>query len=307
MQKQGWEPRFEGVPIFFIVSFRPRNNNTKQDSTNFQSGHSIIAQLLSMVPMDIFKQVVEEENADRYYKKLNSVDHFICMFYAVLTRNGSLREVCKNITLIAKMLIPFGFRQLPAKSTLSDANRKRDSALFENLYRRLYEHYRPALKSKWSEIGDEVDPSQVEVFDSTTIGLFKDMLQGAGRNPINGKKKGGAKAFTKMNLAEGVPNFVCIKAASTNEHVFLKLFELPEHSIGVCNMGFASYSYYSKLTVSNRYFVARKKDNATYEVVREFDCSHAEDIQKDQLISLKYKEKRVSRTVEVRLVPILIL
>jgi hypothetical protein len=112
----------------------------KQDSTNFHSGHSIIAQLLSMVPMDIFKQVVEEENADRYYKKLKSVDHFICIFYAVLTRNGSLHEVCKNITLIAKMLIPFGFCQPPAKSTLSDAKRNRDSALFENLYRRLYEY-----------------------------------------------------------------------------------------------------------------------------------------------------------------------
>ncbi len=154
------------------------------------------------------------------------------MFYALLIRNGSLREVCKKITLIVKMLIPFGFRQLPAKSALSDANRMWDSSLFENLYRRLHEHYRPALKSKWSEIGDEVDPAQVEVFDSTTIGFFKDILQGVGRNPINGKKKGGAKAFTKMNLAEGVPNFVCIRAASTNENVFLKLFELPEHSKG---------------------------------------------------------------------------
>jgi len=76
----------------------------------------------------------------------------------------------------------------------------------------------------------------------------------------------------------------------------------PEHSIGVFDMGFASYKFYSKLTDSNRYFVTRKKDNATYEVVREFDSSHAEEIQKDQLISLKYKEKRVSRTVEVRLV-----
>ncbi len=67
-------------------------------------------------------------------------------------------------------------------------------------------------------------------------------------------------------------------------------------------MGFASYRFFSKLTDSNRFFGTRKKDNATYEVVREFDCSHAEDIQKVQLISLKYKEKRVSRTVEVRLV-----
>lgn len=274
----------------------------KQGNTNFHSGHSIIAQLLSMIPMDIFKQAVEEEKSDKYYKKLKSIDHFICMFYAVLTRNSSLREVCKNITLIAKMVIPFGFRQLPAKSTLSDANRNRNSDFFATLYRKLYEHFQPGLKSNWLDIGGEVDPSQVEVFDSTTIGLFKDILKGAGRNPINGKKKGGAKVFTKMNLAEGVPDFICIKAASTNENVFLKLFELPEHSISVFDMGFVCYKYYSKLSDSNRYFVTRKKENAKYEVMREFDCSHAPEIQKDQIISLKYKEKRISRTVEVRLV-----
>jgi hypothetical protein len=170
------------------------------------------------------------------------------------------------------------------------------------LYRKLYEHFRLVLKGNWLDIGGEVDPSKVEVFDSTSIGLFKDILHGTDRIPINGKKKSGATVFTKMNLAEGVPNFICIKSASTNQNVFLRLFELPENSIGVLDKGFGSYKYYSKLTDSTRYFVIRKKDNAKYEVIRELDCSHAQDIQKDQLISLKYKEKRLSRTVEVRLV-----
>ncbi|WP_041934737.1 DUF4372 domain-containing protein [Cyclobacterium marinum] len=114
----------------------------KQDKNNFLSGHPIIAQLLSMIPKDIFNQVVEQENSDRYYKKLKSIDHFICMFYAVLTRNSSLREVCKNISLIAQKLIPFGIKQLPAKSTLSDANRKRDNKVFAVLYSRLFAHYK---------------------------------------------------------------------------------------------------------------------------------------------------------------------
>jgi hypothetical protein len=74
----------------------------KQVKNNFLSGHPIIAQLLSMVPKEIFNEVVEKEGSDRYYKKLMSVDHFITMFYAVLTRNGSLREVCKNISLRGK-------------------------------------------------------------------------------------------------------------------------------------------------------------------------------------------------------------
>lgn len=53
---------------------------------------------------------------------------------------------------------------------------------------------------------------------------------------------------------------------------------------------------------SNRYFVTRKKDNASYEVGLDFYCSNSKGINKDQPISLNYKDKRVSRTVKVRLV-----
>lgn len=274
----------------------------KQSKQKFLSGHPIVAQLLSLVPMEIFNEVVEQENSDRYYKKLKSIDHFICMFYAVLTRNSSLREVCKNISLISQKLIPFGIKQLPAKSTLSDANRRRDSNMFALLYSKLYKYYKTSLAGNWLDIGGEVDPGQVEVFDSTTVTLFKDILKGAGRNPLCGKKKGGAKIFAKMNLAEGVPNYICIRSAATNENMFLQVMDLPEHGIAVFDKGYNRYSCFEKWDRSNRYFVTRKKDNARYKVVRDFDCSHAQDILKDQLISLNFKEKNVSRTVEVRLV-----
>ena len=274
----------------------------KQVKNNFLSGHPIIAQLLSMVPKEIFNEVVEKEGSDRYYKKLMAVDHFISMFYAVLTRNGSLREVCKNIALIGTKLIPFGLKQLPARSTLSDANRKRDSNMFARLYIKLYLHYRTSLQGNWLDIGGEVDPGKVEVFDSTTITLFKEILKGAGRNPSEGEKRGGVKVFAKMNLAEGVPDFICIRSAATNENIFLKVMQLQEYGIAVFDKGFNSYSCFDRWSRSNRYFVTRKKDNARFEVLTDFDCSHARDIERDQVISLKYRENGVSRTVEVRLV-----
>lgn len=274
----------------------------KQVKNNFLSGHPIIAQLLSLFPKEIFDGVVEQEGSDRYYKKLKTMDHFIIMFYAVLTKNGSLREVCKNIGMIFLKLIPFGMKKLPARSTLSDANRRRDHNIFAILYLKLFIYYKTTLGSNWLDIGGEVDPRRVEVFDSTTVTLFKEILKGAGRNPINGKKKGGAKIFAKMNLAEGVPNYICIKSAATNENMFLKVMELPEHGIAVFDKGYNRYSSFEKWDSSNRYFVTRKKDNARYEVMLDFDCSHSQDIVKDQLISLTYREKCSSRTVEVRLV-----
>jgi hypothetical protein len=234
---------------YFIMLYSTKNINTMaQDSKNFNSGLPIICQLLSMVPDHLFKEAVEETQSDRYYKKMKSKDHFISLFYAVLTRNGSLREVCKNIILLGKKLMYAGLRQIPCRSTLSDANNNRGHRFFSILYGKLYSHYRGELKSQQLPLGNEVGAGDVNIFDSTTITLFKDVVKGAGRNPISGRKKGGMKAFTKMNLAEGVPDFVCLKAASTNENTFLKTLNLGEGAIAVFDKGFNKYSFFEQWT-----------------------------------------------------------
>ncbi|WP_194976250.1 hypothetical protein [Aquiflexum lacus] len=62
---------------------------------------------------------------------------------------------------------------------------------------RLYTYYRTSLQGNWLDIGGEVDPRMVEVFDSNTITLFKEILKGAGRNPLDGKKKEGPRCLPK--------------------------------------------------------------------------------------------------------------
>jgi hypothetical protein len=42
------------------------------------------------------------------------------------------------------------------------------------------------------------------ILDLTTISLFKDILRGVGRNPKEGKKKGGIKTQTIMKTDENV-------------------------------------------------------------------------------------------------------
>jgi len=64
------------------------------------------------------------------------------------------------------------------------------------------------------------------------------VLKGAVRNPLEGKKKGGAKVFTQANLAEGLLNFICIRSAATNENVFLQVMKLQEFRITVFDKGY---------------------------------------------------------------------
>jgi hypothetical protein len=83
-------------------------NIMEQDIKKFHSGKPIICQLLSLIPDFIFSNTVQSTGSDHYYKHMMSKDHFVCLFYAVLTRNGSLREVCKNIMLLGKKLMYYG-------------------------------------------------------------------------------------------------------------------------------------------------------------------------------------------------------
>ena len=71
----------------------------------------------------------------------------------------------------------------------------------------------PHLKSKtWVKVKiladsrlSDSDIKRLYIMDSTTISLFKDILKGVGRNPKEGKKKGGIKAHTIIKASENVP------------------------------------------------------------------------------------------------------
>ena len=105
-------------------------NIMAKDIKKFLTGQPIICQLLSLIPDSVFEETVQQTGADRYYKNMKSKDHFLCLFYTVLTGKGGLREVCKNIMMLGNKLIYQGLSQMPCRSTLSDANVKRDSKFF---------------------------------------------------------------------------------------------------------------------------------------------------------------------------------
>tara|TARA_R110000868_G_scaffold332060_2_gene593108 strand:- start:102042 stop:102587 length:546 start_codon:yes stop_codon:yes gene_type:complete len=176
------------------------------------------------------------------------------LFYAVLTHKSSLREVCKNIGLIFLKLIPFGMKQLPSKSTLSDANLKRDHNNFADLIQSFSFIIRQFFRAigwisaeRWIQAG----------WKSLTLQLRR--FKKRARKPLNGKKKGGAKVFAKMNMAEGVPNYICICSEATYENMFLKVMELPEYGIAVFHKGYNRYLCFEKMGQFKQIFCNPKK------------------------------------------------
>lgn len=263
---------------------------------------------MSFIPREVFKKCVVETQSDKWYKKLKTWDHFVFMFYAVLTGGSSIREVVKNLTLMGGKLLHLGLFRVPRRSTVSDANAKRAANIFGLLYFELYLHYKALLSDSYVSgwVNNEVTVSNVEIFDSTTITLFKEVFKGCGRLPENGQRKGGVKAFTKITLSERVPNFICIKSAATNERIFLDELTLEKGTIAVFDKGFQKYEQYDKWTQAGVFYLTLLNDNAVFKVIEQYPLRQAAayGVQMDCKIELSYlcNDTGKKKTVQARLV-----
>lgn len=264
-------------------------------TANNHCSQPILGQLLSFIPRDLFKKSVQEYESDKWYKKVKTWDQFVFIFYGVLTGSSTLREIIKNFMLMGDKLVHSGIFNVPKRSSVSDANINRNPEVFGYLYMLLYSYYKKYLSDSFLplKINGEVDPGKVEIFDSTTVTLFKEVFKACGRLPKDGRKKGGLKAFTKITLSERVPNFICLKAAATNEKVFLSFLELAKGTIAVFDKGFQKFQQYAAWTKNGVFYLTRMNKNATFKVLKQRPLEeNCEDgVQMDADIELEYNCK----------------
>lgn len=260
-------------------------------SKNF-SGQPIISQLLKWVPNTIISRTAERFNSDKYYKRFKTYDHLVTMIFATISGCSSLREISSIMLACEGKINHLGLRKFPKRSTLSDANKNRPSAVFASIYQNLYNQYKGFLSDSSSKV---LPVEDLKIVDSSTISLFSDIIKGVGRNSISGKKKGGIKMHTMINAREDVPCLVRFSSAATHDHTFLKELNLKKGSFVVFDKGYVDYAQYYKWTLEDIYFVTRQKENAVYKSLEEFDIKdHINpSVLKDERIEIKKNEQRI--------------
>ena len=253
-------------------------------STNF-SGMPIIKQVLKYIDPKIIYRTAKSYNSDRYYKTFKTYNHLVTMIHAVLSGCCSLREISGILLACEGRINHLGLKRFPKRSTLSDANRKRDSKVFAKIYYELYGKYKRFLSDS-SSISPVV--KNLHIVDSTTITLFSEILKAAGRNPINGKRKGGIKVHAMVNALEDVPCLIRITSAATCDKVFLKDIELKQGSFVVFDKGYSSFDKFLQWDNQGVYFITRQNENAVYDLIHEFDIGEgtASSILKDEEIMI---------------------
>ncbi len=267
--------------------------------SNHFSTKSVFGQLISLIDEGLIVRAVKKCDSDRYTKRFKTKDHLISMLFCSFSKCTSLREISGAMLGLSGKTAGFQLNHIPKRSTLSDANKKRDVLVFENIYHGLLKRYGVFLSDSRIK---EVIRKQVKIFDSTTISLFKDILEGVGRNPKTGKKKGGIKVHTVVNADEIVPDLVWFSEAKTHDHNFLEKLKCDENTVYVFDKGYNDYKAFGHFTAQKTGFVTRIKDNASYLKIEELDIGsyiHS-GVLKDEIVEIEVKNGKETSKLTLR-------
>jgi IS4 transposase len=267
--------------------------------SNYFSSKSVFGQLISLIDDSLIRKEVKKCDSDRYTKRFTTKDHLISMLFCSFSKCTSLREVSGAMLGLSGKTSSFQLNHIPKRSTLSDANKKRDVLVFENIYHQLFNQYGGILSD--SRIKDVIK-KQIKIFDSSTISLFKAIMECVGRNPKNGKRKGGIKVHTVVNADEMVPSLVWFSEAKTHDHNFLEKLKCDENTIYVFDKGYNDYKAFEHFTVQKTGFVTRIKDNASYIIIEKLDIEERihSGVLEDEIIEIDVKKGKETSKLRLR-------
>ena len=267
-------------------------------STHF-FGQSVFGQLMVHLDAINLRSISQKHKADHYVKRFKSKDHLISMLFCVFAKCSSLREVSGAMLGLSGKTKHFKLEHIPYRSTLSDANKRRSAGFFADVFRALLKTNQHLISD--SRVKDVIN-KQIEIFDSTTISLFQDIMKCVGRTPASGKRKGGIKMHTVINVDETVPKMVWFTDAATSDHTLLSKLTPDRDTIYVFDKGYNDYKAFKWFTEQQAGFVTRIKDNASYTVQEELfidKCIHSGVIE-DVIIEVEVNENGAKSKLRLR-------
>lgn len=219
---------------------------------------SVLNQLLSHVPRAVFKRCVDKHKGDYRVRDFSCWSQFGAMLFAQLTGKVSLRDIVVGFSNKANYFYHLGLKNI-RRSTLADANKKRDWQIYEDLYHALLPYCQdiaPKHKFRFK--------NKLESLDASTIDLCIATFPWAEFR----QKKGGIKLHAKLNHSGHLPSVVNITNAKTHEIRVARAMQLDPGTIHVIDRAYIKYRWFYDIHLKGSFWVTRLKDNMLYEIVK---------------------------------------
>ena len=245
----------------------------------------LIRQILDLVPSWMLVRCTEAYKSDKGCSRYKTLDQFVALTFGQLNKCHTLSDISTGIGVSETFISSLGLKQSPARSTMSDGNKKRDYRVFETLYNRLLAHYGHILsKRHQSHIIKEIEDRSIKLIDSTIISLCLSMFDWAKFRTA----KGGLKIHTSWDDTMMIPDVVNITPAKLHDRYGLEQLVFAKGTIVVEDRAYFDFDLMLQRVRAENVFVTRIKTNTVFKTIKELELPNGkdQDILKDEIITL---------------------
>lgn len=230
--------------------------------------------LLQGISRGSFDALVRTHQADRYVKKFSAWDQLVAMLYGQLSGATSLRSLEAGFN--PQVRHHYHLDVQPVKrSTLADANRRRDPAIFAGLASQLMHQAQRTLRRDWQPMLYLLDSTSLTLtgrgFDAWTAATATRHTQGM-------------KVHVLYEEPTQAPTRVDFTAPNVNDIDHARQLTIEPGATYVFDKGYCDYNWWERIDREKAWFVTRFKYNAGLTLVerrpvpREADTILADEI-----------------------------
>lgn len=243
------------------------------------AGKMVFSQLMEFLPAHEFNRCVESHGGHYKVQSLTCRRQFLAMAFAQLTYRESLRDIEACLRAVPQKLYHMGIGGPVARTTLADANEKRDWRIYEDFAKVLMREARSLYAGE--SLCVELDQT-VYALDSTTIDLCLALYPWATFR----KRKGAVKVHTQLDLRGNIPSFIKITDGKVHDVNFLDDLSLESGAIYVMDRGYIDFDRLYALNLAKAFFVTRAKRNLQWRRLASLPADEAAGVLSDQIIML---------------------
>ena len=246
-------------------------------------GRMAFSQVMAHGSRFVLDRCIRRYDGNRRIRSFSVRDQYLAMSFAQLTDRDSLRDIEACLGAVPDKLYHLGIRGAVARSTLADANEKRDWRIFADFARRLVVEARRLYVSEPLGL-EEIDQRERTVYalDATTIDLSLSVFPWARFRTT----KAGVKMHTLLDLRGSIPAFTWITEARLADVRILDALVTEPGSIYVFDRGFIDFTRLHRLNAAHAIFVTRAKRGMRWERIHSRPVDRSTGLVCDQTIRL---------------------
>lgn len=216
---------------------------------------SRIQQVFRFLPRASFQQTVDKHRGDRHCKGFTCWDQAVAMIYAQLSGVRSLRELEAGFNQHLNHHYHLGTREVK-RTTLSDANAKRNPQIFADTVRSLIQQAGRRMRQQREEM--------LYLLDSTTIALCGRGSEWTARCKTRDR---GLKVHVLYAAQQQLPVHQSITAVNVNDIDEGKKLQIERGATYVFDKGYCDYNWWYQINAHGARFVTRLKSNAAVQLL----------------------------------------